>query len=157
MALDQNDGEVLVNSRQDIKALLSGLWVVLMILYLYCDFLSLYKSDAISMMMEGHMGPIQANQITLLFASLLMIAPAFMVFLSLCLKAKVNRWLNIVAGSTYTLVGIGNVIGESWIYYIIFVTLEMAVTVSIVALSIKWPRRQDGYKRSGLPETEGIN
>jgi hypothetical protein len=146
MALDKNDGKVLVNSRQDIKVLLSGLWVVLMFLYVYCDILSLFKSGAISRMMDGFMGPFQVNQMTLLSASLLMILPACMVFLSLCLKAKLNRWLNIIAGSAYTLVGIGNVIGESCIYYIVFVTLEMVVTVSIVALSIKWPRRQDGFK-----------
>lgn len=142
MILNEKDGLVLVDSRLDIKVMLSGLWVVLMILYLYCDFFALYKSGAIQMIMDGFMGPFQVSQATLVSGSLLMIVPACMVFLSLSVNARINRWLNIIAGLLYTLVGIGNIIGETMIFYIIFVVIEWAVTISIVALAVKWPRRR---------------
>ena len=142
MVADKKDGKVLVDSRLDVKVLLAGLWVVLMFFYLYCDFFALYKSGAIQLMMDGFMGPFPVSQGALFSGSLLMIIPACMVFLSLSVHARINRWLNIVAGLAYTLVGIGNIIGETMIFYIVFVILEWAVTISIVALSVKWPRRQ---------------
>jgi len=142
MVLGKKDGKALVDSRLDVKTLLSGLWVVLMILYLYCDVLTFFRTGVLNSIMQGFMGPFKVNQAMLLSASLLMIIPACMVFLSLMVRANVNRWLNFTAGLLYTLVGIGNMIGEIWIYYIVFVILEMAVTLSIVVLSVKWPRRQ---------------
>lgn len=142
MTTDKKNEKALVDSRLDVKILLSGLWAVLMILYLYCDVLSFFRTGVLNSIMEGFMGPVQVSQLTLLLASVLMIIPACMVFLSLRVKANVNRWLNLTAGLLYTLVGIGNMISETWIYYIIFVILEIVVTLSIVLLSVKWPRRQ---------------
>ncbi len=132
-----------VDVRLDTKIVLAGLWIVLMLLYLYCDIFSFFKSDSISRIASGFMGPFKVNQITLLTASLSMIIPAVMVFLCLIITSSVNRWINISAGITYTLVGIGNAIGETWIYYLVFVTIELAVTLSIVAISWKWPRKRD--------------
>lgn len=142
MTTDKKNEKALVDSRLDVKILLSGLWAVLMILYLYCDVLTFFRTGVLNNIMEGFMGPVQVSQLTLLLASVLMIIPACMVFLSLRVKANVNRWLNLTAGLLYTLVGIGNMISETWIYYIIFVILEIVVTLSIVLLSVKWPRRQ---------------
>lgn len=139
---DKKDGKVLVDSKLDIKFLLSGLWVALVLLYLYCDFFSLYKQGALQMMMDGFMGPFPVSQGSLFSGSLLMIIPACMVFFSLCVPARANRWLNIVTGLVYTVVGIGNIIGESMIFYIVFVIFEWAITLSIVALSVKWPQRR---------------
>ena len=132
-----------VDVRLDTKIVLAGLWIVLMLLYLYCDIFSFFKSDSISRIASGFMGPFKVNQITLLTASLSMIIPAVMVFLCLIITSSVNRWINITAGITYTLVGIGNAIGETWIYYLVFVTIELAVTLSIVAISWKWPHKRD--------------
>ena len=51
--------------------------------------------------MEGFMGPFPVTQGSLLSASILMMIPAVMVFLSLTLKPKVNRWANIILGTVY--------------------------------------------------------
>jgi hypothetical protein len=121
------------------KMKLSALWVALMFIYTYADILSLFKAGAIEKMMRGFMGPFPVSQGSLLSASILMIIPAVMVFLSLTLKSKVNRWVNIILGVLYTLVNISNLIGEtSWIFYMSFVVVEIALTLLIVGYAWKW-------------------
>jgi Ca2+/Na+ antiporter len=70
-------------------------------------------------MIAGFMGPLPATQASLLVAAILMIIPAVMVFLCVALKSNLNRWLNIGLGLLYIFVNIGNLIGETWAYYII--------------------------------------
>ena len=122
-----------------VKIKLSALWAALMLLYIYADILSLFKAGAIEKMMEGFMGPFPVTQGSLLSASILMMIPAVMVFLSLTLKPKVNRLANVILGVLFTLVNISNLIGEtSWIFYISFVVVEIALTLLIVWYAWKW-------------------
>ena len=122
----------------NVKMKLSALWVALMLLYIYADILSLFKAGAIEKMMEGFMGPFPVTQGSLLSASILMMIPAVMVFLSLILKAKVNRWANIILGVLYTFVNISLLIGETWVFYLSFVVVEIALTLLIVRYAWKW-------------------
>ena len=68
-----------------------------------------------------------------------MIIPAVMVFLSLTLKPRVNRWANIIFGVLYTFVNISNLIGETWAYYIFFGIVEIMLTFLIIWHASKWP------------------
>jgi hypothetical protein len=122
----------------NVKMKLSALWVALMLLYIYADILSLFRPGQIKEMIEGLMGPLPVTQGSLLTASILMIIPAVMVFLSLTLRPKVNRWANIILGVLYTFVNISNLIGETWIYYISFGVVEIALTLLIVWYAWKW-------------------
>lgn len=87
----------------NVKMKLSALWAALMFLYIYADHFSLFRTGQIEEMMAGRMGPFPVTQSSLLTASILMIIPAVMVFLSLALKSKVDRWVNIILGVLYTL------------------------------------------------------
>jgi len=123
----------------NVKMKLSALWVALMLIYIYADILSNFKPGAIEKMMDGFMGPFPVTQGSLLSASILMIIPAVMVFLSLTLKYKVNRWANTVLGVLFTLVNFSNLIGEtSWIFYIAFVVVESVLSLLIVWNAWKW-------------------
>ena len=122
----------------NVKMKLSALWVTLMLLYIYADILSLFKAGAIEKMMEGFMGPFPVTQGSLISASILMIIPAVMVFLSLTLKHQVNRWTNIILGVLYTFVNISLLIGETWVFYISFVVVEITLTLLIVGYAWKW-------------------
>lgn len=143
MAATKRTKKIFEDIKLDTKIVIAGLWIVLMLLYLYCDIFSFFKTDTINRILSGFIGPFKANQMTLLAFSLLMIIPAIMVFLSLIIRSSVNRWINIIAGIVYTLVGIGNMIGETWIYYIVFVIIELMLTISIIIISIKWPLRHN--------------
>jgi len=113
-----------------------------MLLYIYADILSLFRPGQIKEMIEGLMGPVPVTQVSLLTASILMIIPAVMVFLSLTLKPKVNRWANIILGVLYTVVNISNLIGETWAYYISFGIVEIALTLLIVWYAWRWPKQE---------------
>jgi hypothetical protein len=140
--------------RINMKIRLSALWVVMMLLYIYADILSLFRPGQIDEMINGLMGPFPVTQASLLAASILMIIPAIMVFLTLTLKPKVNRWANIIFGVLYTFVNISNLIGETWAYYIFFGIVEIAFTVLIVWNAWKWPgktvRSKIAFNQGGL-------
>lgn len=131
-----------ITEKQDVKInvkmKLSALWVALMLLYIYCDIFSLYRTGQLEEMISGRMGPFPVTQASLLSAGILMMIPAVMVFLSLTLKPKVNRWVNIILGVLYTLVNISNLIGETWVYYIFFGSVELVFTFLIVWYAWKW-------------------
>ena len=117
---------------------LSALWASLMFLYIYADIFSLYKPGQVEEMMAGRMGPFPVTQGSLLTAAVLMLIPALMVFLSLALKPRVDRWANIILGVLYTAVNIGNLVGETWAFYILYGIVEMAITLLIVGYAWKW-------------------
>ncbi len=122
----------------NVKMKLSALWAALMFVYIYCDIYSLFRTGQLEEMISGRMGPFPVTQVSLLAASILMIIPAVMVFLSLTLKPKVDRWVNIILGVLYTFVNMGNLIGETWFFYIFSGVVELALTFLIIGYAWKW-------------------
>ena len=122
----------------NVKLKLSALWAALMLLYIYADHFSLFRMGQIEEMISGRIGPFPVTQGSLLAFSILMMIPAVMVFLSLALKPTVNRWANIILGVLYTFVNISNLIGETWVYYIVFGVVEIVLTFLIVLYAWKW-------------------
>ena len=119
-----------------VRIKLSALWAALTLLYVYADVLSLFRPGQLEEMSEGLMGPVEATQATLLLAAAIVVVPALMVFLTL--KPGLCRWTNLVLGVLYTAVNVGNLIGETWAYYLLFGALEIAVTALIVWYAWKW-------------------
>lgn len=126
------------DGKTPVKMLLSALWAALMFLYIYADHFSLFKPGQVEEVMAGRMGPFPVTQASLLTAAILMLIPAVMIFLSLALKPVVARWTNIILGALYTAVNIGNLVGETWAFYILFGVVEMALTLLIVGYAWKW-------------------
>ncbi len=122
----------------NVRVKLSALWVALMLVYIYADIISLFKPGVVDEMAAGRMGPFPATQGSLLAAAGLMLIPAIMVALSITLKPRVNRWTNIILGVLYTFVNIGNLIGEPWAYYVLFVSAEIVLTCLITWFAWKW-------------------
>ena len=108
-------------------------------LYIYADFLSLYRPGQIDEVRRGVMGPLEVSQATLLLASLIVMIPAVAIVLSLLLPARVNRSLNLVLAILYTLVNISNLVGERWAYYFLFGIAEIAITIYVFFTAWRWP------------------
>ena len=121
-----------------VKVKLSALWVALMLLYIYADIFKLFMPGELEKMISGRQGPLPTTQGSLLTASVLMLIPAVMVFLSLTLRPKVNRWANIILGVLYTFVNISNLIGETWAFYLFFGIVEIGLTFLIIRYAWKW-------------------
>ena len=77
----------------DVRIILSGLWVALMLTYLLGDVLRIFSGD----FKAGEIGGMQATQIMWMVAALLMLIPIVMVVLSLTLKYPLIRWVTIIA------------------------------------------------------------
>jgi signal transduction histidine kinase len=107
-------------------------------------------------MMKGFMDPFPVTQGSLLSASILMMIPAVMVFLSLTLKPKVNRWVNLILGVLYTFVNIGNLIGETWAFYIFFGIVEIGLTLVIVGYAWKWRNPEVSPIKIALAQSETV-
>jgi hypothetical protein len=124
--------------RVNTRVKLGGIWITLMLLYIYCDIYSFHRPGYVDELIAGRIGPFKATQEVLTIFGLLMIIPALMILACLFLKFKVAKWVNIIVSALYLVVNISNLIGESWIYYWIFAILEILLTISVIVLALKW-------------------
>jgi hypothetical protein len=84
---------------EDVRIILSALWVMLMLIYLLGDVMRIVAGDFKPGEIEGK--PI--TQWILMFMAIFMLIPIVMVFLSLTLPQDVNRWANIIVPAFYFL------------------------------------------------------
>ena len=134
---------ILEDVKINIKIKLSVLWITVMFLFLYVDHFGLYVPGFIEDVIAGKMGPFPTTQVALLAATTFMIIPSLMVFLSLTLKPKANRWTNIIVGILFIVAQLSsNFVGEPWAYYIFASIVEVVLLSLIVAYAWKWPKQE---------------
>jgi hypothetical protein len=136
-------GSVLEDRYVNVKAKLALLWVALMFFYIYNDVFSLMQPGHVAQLVEGQLEGVQFTQTILFGAAVLMALPSLMVLLSLTLKARANRWVNIIVGVFHILVLAGTqLVGESaaWFYWRLYEVLEALFLVLIIWTAWKWPK-----------------
>jgi hypothetical protein len=112
----------------------------LMFCYIYGDYFGLYVPGQLKGMLAGQ-GPIgPVSQGTLVITSILLAVPGIMVFLSLVLPPKINRWLNISLGVFYIVVMLFTMQG-AWSFYILLGVIEIAMGVLTIWYAWSWPRQ----------------
>ncbi len=124
-----------------VKLKLSALWASVMFCYIYADYFGLYVPGALQRMLDGKMGPFgPTTQGILVGTSVMMAIPSLMIFLSVALKAKLNRWLNLIFGVVYTLI----ILITMWDYalYKFWGVLEIILTGLVVWYAWRWPRQE---------------
>lgn len=123
----------------NVKIQLSGLWASVMFCYIYADYFGLYVPGKLQSMLKGEMAPLgPTTQGVLIGTSVMLAIPALMVFLSLALRATLNRWLNIVFGVIYTIIIL--ITMWDWAFYILYGVIEVTLTLLVVWYAWKWPR-----------------
>lgn len=137
-----NNEKDLLNFEVNVKIKLSALWIVIMFLYAYVDIFSLFKPGSIEGIIAGKMFIFQIDQIFLFLTTLYIVIPSLMIFLSLVLKPKVNRWINIVVSIFYFVTMLGACIGETWSFYIFGTIIESLLLFFIIWYAWKWPRQE---------------
>ncbi len=134
----------------NVKLKISALWVAVMFIYAYADIKSLFIPGFIDLIRAGEVfGGIKITQELWLGAAVLMTIPSVMVFLSLILKPKVNRWTNIILGIVYTVVNIANLLSieEPWAFFIFYNIVEAVLTLLIAWYAWKWPNQEGQPKQ----------
>ncbi|MEN2284312.1 DUF6326 family protein [Algoriphagus sp. SE2] len=132
---------MLENPKINIKIKLAALWTSALFFYIYGDYFQLYTPDKVESLISGNNN--LDSPIKLLIASIVMAIPSIMVAGSILLKPTLNRILNIVFGSIFTLmmVAIGIYSTHDWhLFYVIYAFLESIITAIIVWNAWKWPK-----------------
>ncbi len=134
-------GKALDDLKVHVKLKISALWASVMFCYVYGDYFLLYQPGKLRDILEGNMAPLgPVTQGVLLFTSVSMAIPAAMIFLSLALKARPSRWLNIIAGLLYTAFVLITMPG-AWAFYLFLGSIDVVLTSLIVWYAWSWPRQ----------------
>ena len=142
MNSEKKTATTLEDVKINIKIKLSALWASVMFIYLYVDVFGFYKPGIIEDAIAGKVWEFQVTQVWLLGVIILMTIPSLMVFLSLTLPAKANRWTNIIVGIFEIAFVVGSAIGESWAYYVFASIVEVVLLSLIVWYAWKWPTQE---------------
>ena len=65
-----------------------------------------------------------------------------MIFLSVALPAKVNRWTNIIVATIFIPYMLFNLAGEAWLHMYFAAVVEVILLCLIIGSAWKWPRRE---------------
>ena len=123
-----------------VKLKLAALWASVMFMYVYVDVLGFFRPGFVENILAGRVWEFEITQTWALAALALMTIPSLMVFLSLALPARANRWTNIVVAALYVPYSIFNVIGEAWVLYFWFaVIVEVALLAVVIRYAWTWP------------------
>ena len=130
------------NPKVNIKIKLATLWASALFCYLYGDYFQLYTPEKVNSLITGENNLDSPTK--LLIASIIMAIPSIMVAASIILKPKINRILNILFGSLFTLmmlfIGV-NSMTEWYSFYVFLAFLESIITLLIVYYAWKWPKK----------------
>lgn len=141
MTTNKETTTILEDIKVNVKCKLSALWIAVMFLFIYVDYFALYEPGVLEDIMAGVVWKFDITQTWALSAMVMMTIPTLMIFLSLALAAKANRWTNVIVGGLYIVIVIGNVIGETWAFYIFASIIELVLLALIVGTAWTWPKQ----------------
>ena len=133
----------LEDPRMPVRAKLAAAWTSFMFLYIYVDYLALYKPGFVDEILAGRVHEFDTGPTFVALALTLMAIPILMILLSTTLPARVNRTVNLVVAALYIPVTIYNAAGESWTYayfYGLSIGLEVLILAYILRSAWTWPR-----------------
>ena len=131
---------MLDNPKINVKIKLAALWTSVVFCYLYGDYFELYTPEKVDSLITGN--HVLDSPTKLLIASIVLAIPSIMVALSVLLRPKLNRFLNVLFGLVFTLmmilIGINSL--TPWYgFYVFLAFLESIITTNIVYLAWRWP------------------
>jgi hypothetical protein len=129
----------------NIKVKLSALWISVMFCYIYGDFFSLFVPGRIQGLMNGQSGAGAITPWVLFMYAILLSIPPVMIFLSLILRPKANRIINITTGIFFTIVMllvVSTSLDKWMIFYIYLGVFEVIITSLIVGHAWHWPKAE---------------
>ena len=124
---------------KNTKIILSKLWIFLTVNYIFCDVFSLYHSKFLNKLLTGKIDGIDFTEPFLLYFAIIMEIPLLMIVLSIFLKTKINRIINIISGISMIIIQLGSLVtGENSLHYIFFSVIEIITLLLIIYIAYKW-------------------
>lgn len=126
-----------------VTARLAAAWASFMFLYIYVDYLALYKPGFVEDLLAGTVHEFDTGPTFVALALTLIAVPSLMIALSATLPARVNRTVNLVVATLYIPVSVYNAAGEPWSYayfYGFSIALEVLILAYVLRSAWAWPR-----------------
>lgn len=139
MTAQKTPPNALEEIKVSLKLKLAALWASLMFLYIYVDHFHLFMPDKIEDIINGSVYKFDITQYFLLAVLASMTIPALMIFLSVALPAKVNRWTNIIVATVFIPFTLFNLAGEAWMHMVFGAVVEVVLLLLIIRYAWKWP------------------
>jgi len=140
MNTQKTQQNTLEDIKVNVKIKLATLWTSLMFLIIYLDYFALYMPGTLENILKGRVFEFDITQGFLLAALAMVTIPALMIFLSVVLPAKVNRWANIIIAAINIPFMLFNLAGEAWIHMVFGAVVEVVLLCLIIRYAWKWPR-----------------
>ena len=138
MTITNNDHSTGVSARPvGVRPKLSALWTTMLFVFVYVDLFSLYRPDVRAEIASGEVAGFTVGEGFLLSATLYVLLPSLMVFLSLVLPRKVARPLTIGLAVAYIATIVAAAIGEMG-YYVLGSAVEVGLLVTMVVMARRW-------------------
>ncbi len=132
---------MLEDPKINIRIRLAALWIAATLCYLYGDYFELYTPGKVEGLLSGENG--LESPLVLFIASVVMVIPPLMIFLSLALKPIISKWFNVIFGLLFTAIMLLIAIGSltPWYsFYVFLAMVEAILTFMIVKNAWNWPR-----------------
>lgn len=140
----QNESkQELVDVKINVKIKLALLWTTFMFLYTYVDYFHFYMPGTLSQILKGKVFVFDISATFIMIAMLFVAIPVMMIFLSVVLPAKANRWTNIITAILFIPYMLFNLAGEAWIHMYFAAALEVLLLLLIIRYAWKWPRVEE--------------
>jgi len=128
----------------DVRIILSALWAARMLSSLQGDSTRFHDPVMLGQLVSGTSEITVTNEL-LLVMSIIMAIPIFMVFLSLTLKPKANRWANLIIGIFFVVYEIGFLIFlylPGAVYEVFWGLAYLVFAALVVWYAWKWPKQE---------------
>ncbi|MBI3172519.1 MAG: hypothetical protein HYZ25_02270 [Chloroflexi bacterium] len=126
----------------NIKIKIAAIWASFMFFYIYVDYFHLYMPGSIEDILAGKVFTFDISYVFLLIAMIGVAIPALMIFLSVALPAKVNRWTNIIVATVYIPYMLFNLAGVAWAHMYFAAAVEVVLLLLIIGYAWKWPKQE---------------
>jgi hypothetical protein len=141
---------------KDRKAMLSLLWIFVMLNFTYGDILTLYfnnvlQKEAWKLFQSGFVGSVHITQGFVLLGAVLLETAIAMVLLSRVLPYRANRWANIIVGVIQIVANVQALTGPLFLnlFFVFFTAIEIACLLFIVWYAWTWRQPEGAVLTSG--------
>jgi hypothetical protein len=116
---------------------MAGLWASTMLIFAYVDLFSLFRPDFRAALDQGKVFVFDVGQPFLLGATIYVIIPSLMIYLSLVMPRRSNRVVSISLAGLYAITIVGGAVGE-WSYYVLGSAVEVVLLAIVIRYAWTW-------------------
>ena len=134
---------MLTEEKVNVRIRLAALWTSVLFCFIYADYFELYAPGKVESLISGN--NVLDSPAKLLIASVVLAIPSGLIAMTVLLKAKISRFLNIFFGVVYTLMMllIAFTSFTKWYgFYVLYAFLESFLTMTIIWQAWHWPKAE---------------